>query len=84
MEVMFEKSWEAITSEYKVAHGGLGSCLHKGDNGIFIAYARWPNRALWEKEKNIVNKIAMKTMKDCIEQSFPATPLEIVNDLLVR
>lgn len=36
--------------EFRDCHGGLGSCLHKEDNGYFIAYARWPSRQLWEKK----------------------------------
>ena len=82
MEIKFEKAWAAMTKEFRDIHGGLGSCLHKDDNGIFFAYARWPNRELWEKDKEFVNVGAMKEMKDCIEQSFPSTPLEVINDLL--
>lgn len=84
MESKFEKAWETMTFEFRDTHGGLGSCLHKDDRGNFVAYARWPNRQLWEKDKNILNITAMKEMSECIEKSFPATPLEISNDLLVR
>lgn len=84
MESKFEKAWAAMTFEFRDTHGGLGSCLHRDDDGNFVAYARWPNRQLWEKDKNIINAVAMKEMRDCIEQSFPATPLGIINDLLVK
>jgi hypothetical protein len=83
MESKFEKAWESMTFEFRDVHGGLGSCLHKDDHGNFVAYARWPNRQLWEKDKVIVNTAAMSEMKECIEHSFPATPLGIINDLLV-
>lgn len=84
MESKFEQAWAAMTFEFRDVHGGLGSCLHKDDNGNFIAYARWPSRELWEKDKEIVNGAAMNEMRECIEQSFPATPLEVINDLLVK
>jgi heme-degrading monooxygenase HmoA len=69
MESKFEKAWESMAFEFRDAHGGLGSCLHKDDSGNFVAYARWPNRQLWEKDKEIVNIAAMSAMNECIEQS---------------
>lgn len=84
MESRFEIAWAEMTVEFRDVHGGLGSCLHRDDSGNFIAYARWPNRHLWETEKTILNVNAMNEMKECIEQSFPATPLEIIDDLLVK
>jgi heme-degrading monooxygenase HmoA len=84
MESQFASSWEVMTIEFRDVHGGLGSCLHRDDSGHFIAYAKWPNRQPWEKNKNFVNIDSLKEMKDCIEQSFPAIPLEINKDLLVK
>lgn len=84
MESKFAQAWSAMTIEFLNIHGGLGSCLHKDYSDNFVAYARWQSRQLWEKEKNIVNVEAMNEMKECIEQSFPPTPLEIVNVLLVK
>jgi hypothetical protein len=84
MESQFTSAWEVMTIEFRDVHGGLGSCLHRDDSGYFIAYAKWPNRELWENNKNIVNVDSLKEMKECIEQSFPAIPLEINKDLLVQ
>lgn len=84
MEAKFENTWAEMTLEFRAIHGGLGSCLHKDESGNFMAYARWPSRQLWEKDKKIVNIEAMNSMKECVEQSFPAIPLEITNDLLLK
>ncbi len=84
MEWKFQEAWSTMTHEFLNIHGGLGSCLHKDDDGNFLAYARWPNRQLWEANKTIINVAAMKDMKDCIEQSSPPIPLECVKDLLKR
>lgn len=37
--------------------------------------------ALGKKDKKIIDINSMEEMKDCIEQSFSATPLTIINDL---
>jgi len=81
-EKEFEKHWSDMTHEFRNLHGGLGSCLHRADDGLLYAYARWPDRASWEKEKIIVNQLAMNHMRDCMEGSLPAIPLEVINDLL--
>ena len=81
-ENKFEKSWEAMTYEFRNVHGGLGSCLHKSENGEYVAYARWPNRLTWERKKEIRNTKAMASMKNSIEKSYPAIPIDVCNDLL--
>lgn len=50
-EEQFADAWAEMTDEFLEVHGGLGSCLHKSDDGLWVAYARWPNRKTWEKEK---------------------------------
>ena len=62
---------------------GLGSCLHKADNGEYVAYARWPNRKAWESDKEIKNTEAMNLMKESIEGRHEPIPLEVHNNLLV-
>jgi len=36
------------TEEIRNEMGGLGSRLHRSDDGSWIAYAQWPSRATWE------------------------------------
>lgn len=83
-EEEFRKNWETLTHEFRDSHGGLGSCLHRGDDGLFYAYARWPSRKLWKDQKEILNKEALAIMRDSVLESFPAIPLEIEVDLLVK
>lgn len=83
-EEKFQSSWEKMTYEFRDTHGALGSCLHKTLDNIFIAYARWPNKKAWQEEKTIINKPALAHMRECVEESFPAIPLDVVSDLLVK
>jgi hypothetical protein len=48
-EAQFEEGWRAGTEAIAKEFGGWGSRLHRGDNGIAVAYAQWPDRATWEK-----------------------------------
>lgn len=48
-EAQFEEGWRAGTAAIAREFGGWGSRLHRGEGGIFVAYAQWPDRATWEK-----------------------------------
>ena len=49
LEAQFEDGWRAGTQAIAEEFGGWGSRLHRGDDGIAVAYAQWPDRATWEK-----------------------------------
>ena len=40
-ERQFVESWSAITKYYRENAGSLGSRLHRGNDGIWYAYAQW-------------------------------------------
>jgi quinol monooxygenase YgiN len=80
----FKKAWAEMTFEFRDIHGGLGSCLHKTEEGIWLAYARWPNREAWQKQKKIRNQTALYEMKNCVEERLPEITMDIVNDLLFK
>lgn len=82
-EHQFEKNWADMTYEFREIHGGLGSCLHKTDEGKYVAYARWPDRRSWARDKDIKNTEAMRLMKESLQGKTEAIPLNIEKDLLV-
>ena len=49
LEDQFEEGWRAGTEAIASEFGGWGSRLHRGEDGIAVAYAQWPDRATWEK-----------------------------------
>lgn len=48
-EAQFEAGWRAGTEAIRREFNGWGSRLHKAEDGVFVAYAQWPDRATWEK-----------------------------------
>jgi hypothetical protein len=46
-EALFEEGWRAGTEAIAKEFGGWGSRLHRGEDGIAVAYAQWPDRATW-------------------------------------
>lgn len=49
LEAQFEEGWAAGTAAIANEFGGWGSRLHKAGEGLYIAYAQWPDEATWEK-----------------------------------
>ena len=82
LEDQFEKNWADMTYEFRESHGGLGSGLHKKDDGKYIASARWPDRKTWAKDKKIKNTKAMNLMKESLQEKTEVIPLQIESDLL--
>lgn len=48
-EEQFEAGWARGTERIAAELGGLGSRLHRDSNGIYFAYAEWPDEATWQK-----------------------------------
>ncbi|MDP3917220.1 MAG: hypothetical protein Q8Q42_02945 [Nanoarchaeota archaeon] len=44
----FTRHWHDETQKIYLTYGSLGSCLHKVEDGTFLAYAKWPSRDNWE------------------------------------
>ena len=80
----FIEAWSEITAYYRENFDSLGSRLHRGDDGIFYAYAQWKSA---EHRENALTGSpdfeAREKMREAIEESFPEVRLEILSDYLV-
>jgi len=77
-------AWAEITAFYREKFDSLGSRLHRGDDGIFYAYAQWKSA----EQRAVAFADVSKTetggkMREAIEESFPEVRLEILADYLV-
>lgn len=83
-EAQFIGAWSEITASYRENFGSLGSRLHRGEDGIFYAYAQWKSAA--QRENAFADKGRSETgsrMREAVEESFPEVRLEILSDYLV-
>ncbi len=51
LEGKFEEGWRLGTSAIKRDLGGLGSRLHKTAEGVYFAYAQWPDAESFHKNR---------------------------------
>lgn len=75
-----------MTLEIRENCGGLGSRLHKAEDGTFIAYAQWKDKETWEKAQEIptIDEAAAAMMRDSIEERFPTVFMNAIDDLLLK
>ena len=49
LEAQFEAGWRRGTERIAAEFGGWGSRLHAAGEGVYIAYAQWPDEETWKK-----------------------------------
>ena len=82
-EALFEQTWAQVTELIRSHRGGLGSRLHRCEDGTWVAYAQWPDKKTWELSSKIPlpENSAMAEMQSCIETSEPPLLMTLVQDL---
>lgn len=98
-EKSFRQYWNKIAIYFSEKRGALGSCLHKGEDGLWVAYSRWPDKktrdAAWpgddvpneELPEDICDTIqkiqAIKAENKDLKQ-YDEICLEVIEDLLLK
>lgn len=85
-EKQFQEIWSRNTPKIVERCGGMGSRLHKAEDGTWLAYAQWPDRATWERSYSVADfeLEGKETMKQAIIETLPRILLEPVADFLVK
>lgn len=94
-EAVYQEAWHVVASYFVEHCGALGSVLHKTDDNLWVAYSRWPSKAVrdaaWPGANatnqtlpmNIATSIAI--IKDCLiqENKLPDIEMEVIDDTLL-
>src|SRR4029079_8393238 len=78
LEDEYQRLWHQVANYFIQHRGAIGSCLHKTEDGIWLAYSRWPDKATrdasWSSDSTLrdlphaINEAILK-MKDCSDQN---------------
>jgi len=95
-EEEYQRLWNQVARHFIDHRGALGSCLHKADDGAWVAYSRWPDKvtrdASWLPEGselagtlNSEIRDVIISLKKCIDknQPFQEICMEVLDDLLI-
>lgn len=94
LEEEYQKLWNQVANYFIQNRGAIGSCLHKTEDGMWLAYSRWPDKATldasWSSDSTIEDlphliKETIVNMKNCTDQDrkLPEIGMEVVDDLLL-
>lgn len=83
-EADFQSAWGRLTEAYKRDRGGLGSRLHRAEDGLWVAYAQWPTKQMWEDSRNLgpPDGTAAALMAEAVEERLDPILLTPAKDLL--
>jgi heme-degrading monooxygenase HmoA len=83
LESQFIESWSKVTELYRKCAGSRGSRLHRGNDGLFWAYAQWDSaegrQAAFSQP---LSTPAREKMIEAIAERFDEIVLDIVSDHL--
>lgn len=70
-ENVFKACWNKITAYFIEHRGAIGSCLHKGQDNLWVAYSRWPDKATrdasWPGD-NAPNSVLPEEIREAIRK----------------
>ena len=84
-EKEFIHAWKALTEHIYQNYGSRGSRLHRSDSGKLIAYAQWPDKAVYE---NVTSDAEGARLRDAMlkylkeDGIIVLEKLEVLEDLL--
>ncbi|MGG6463674.1 antibiotic biosynthesis monooxygenase family protein [Solilutibacter silvestris] len=84
-EALYVSAWSKLTRLLRTERGALGSRLHKGNDGIWYAYAQWPSAEARRLAFLLpsVDPSAEQDVRDSISEYFPEIVLDPIEDQLV-
>lgn len=93
-EEEYQRLWRKIAKYFMASRGAIGSCLHRTEDGMWVAYSRWPSKkardAAWPGKNDPSRELpadireTILAIKDCVDEtrSLPEIAMEVVDDLL--
>ncbi|MCH9643843.1 MAG: hypothetical protein K0U29_08900 [Gammaproteobacteria bacterium] len=71
-ENAYKEYWDIITDYFIKHRGAIGSCLHKGENDLWVAYSRWPDK---------ITRDASWSSDDASNNEFPEEVCEAISKM---
>ena len=81
----FIHAWSELTKLIYQYEGSYGSRLHRASDTLFIGYAQWPSREVWEQSGDNLPESANElrtAMRACCVEINTEHELKVVSDLL--
>lgn len=96
-EKEYQECWRMIADYFVEYRGAIGSCLHKTNDGLWVAYSRWPSKAMrdasWpgdnapneelpEEIREVIKKMQKFKEENKELEQYDELCMDVVEDLL--
>lgn len=83
-EESFRAAWRTVTENMVQDYGSLGARLHSTEEGVWIAYAQWPDKESWQNGHIIIEEESKQMHVEKYLDEIPRVILKmtVVDDLL--
>ena len=83
-EKEFREGWHRCSSQIRRQFGSYGSRLHRSDDGLWVAYGRWPDAdaRLPYRDRLDFDPPSYALMQGSISRELPEIRMQIVEDML--
>ncbi len=82
-EESFTRGWEMVTRAIHETCGSYGSRLHRGDDGTWVAYARWPDAETRDRCQHAESE-GSRLMAEAVDERLPTITMWVTSDLLAE
>jgi len=83
LEAQFADGWARVTRAIYENCGSYGSRLHRVEDGTWLAYARWPDKATRDACDH-QEREGQRLMREAVEEDFPDLIMTIRDDHVVE
>lgn len=90
-EPQFRMCWKVVADYFVRRRGAISSTLHKTEDGMWVAYSKWPDKATrdasWPQGDEINAELpsavheAICELKACLEEQLPEICMEITEEV---
>lgn len=75
----FAAAWARLTDVMIEQGGAYGARLHKGEDGIFIAYSWWPSKQHWDMAQ-LQKSVARSLLAATVEERLPEIHMALIDE----
>lgn len=94
LEGQYREYWKIVAAYFVKERGAIGSTLHKAEEGMWIAYSKWPDKrtrdASWPQREEAINPNlpvevheAIQGLRSCLDENrlLPEICMEVQEEI---
>ena len=86
LEEQYLAFWKQIAAYFVLKQGAIGSTLHRAEDGMWIAYSKWPDKSVRDASwlgLDLPEEIqqAIIGLRNCLDVQLPEICMEVIEQI---